>query len=146
MEHKAEKLFNKIFDIIVKSIGNTTTYNTDLEEVGKRNLGNKFKGVFAADTIPKKLKKDQCMIVNTDTLQEGGEHWTAVKRDKNHGYIGFDSFGRKMNKLIPELDKIGKITDTDLDKDQLESEKNCGAKCIAWCILADHDIEKALLI
>lgn len=54
------------------------------------------------DSLPnRKPKKNECMILNHDSIKNAGTHWTCfVKTDKNVYY--FDSFG----KLAPPLELI----------------------------------------
>lgn len=50
------------------------------------------------DNLPKKPWKNECMIINHDSIKHQGTHWSCfVKIDKNAYY--FDSFG----KLSPPL-------------------------------------------
>lgn len=53
------------------------------------------------DTLPVKIRKIECGILNLDDNQGSGSHWTAYKKnDKN--IIYFDSFGN----LRPPLEAI----------------------------------------
>lgn len=61
-----------------------------------------FRGVFMRDSLPNtKPWKNECMVVNHDSIQNKGTHWTClIKNDKIAYY--FDSFG----KLPPPLEII----------------------------------------
>ena len=55
---KREKYCNLIYTTILKDIitpiaGNNTTYLSELLEIGKKLLGDKFKGVYPSNKIPK---------------------------------------------------------------------------------------------
>ena len=51
-----------------------------------------FRGVFSRDSLPKKMYKDECTVINLANLSEEGSHWVAYfKKDNNIWY--FDSFG-----------------------------------------------------
>lgn len=44
------------------------------------------------DTLPKKIRRNECAIVNMDGIEGEGTHWTAyIKRDNE--IIYFDSYG-----------------------------------------------------
>lgn len=61
-----------------------------------------FRGVYMRDNLPvKKPWKNECMIINHDSMNHSGTHWSCfVKNDKNVYY--FDSFG----KLSPPLEVV----------------------------------------
>ena len=51
-----------------------------------------FRGVFMRDALPKKPWKTEIGILNLDSLEGKGTHWTLwSKADSNYFY--FDSFG-----------------------------------------------------
>ena len=51
-----------------------------------------FLGIFAANTIPRKIKDKQFMIINNDYNTGPGKHWYAIARFKNLIEC-FDSLG-----------------------------------------------------
>lgn len=53
-----------------------------------------FEGIFAADTVPKKLPNKHFLIVNTDVSSGSGKHWFAIVRINNLIEC-FDSLGLK---------------------------------------------------
>jgi hypothetical protein len=60
-----------------------------------------FSGVYAADTLPNKVKGPIGLIANTAPKTNPGDHWIAIFIDeKKHGYY-FDSFGRPP--LVPSI-------------------------------------------
>jgi hypothetical protein len=128
-KHKAEQYYNHILKTIGhKLLGSDTTYVDDLNDVGKRLFGNKFVGVFPSNRIPR-LKNNQYVILNLDEEGELGSHWVAVVKHKNKSFL-YDSFGRRASKIIPSLKKSGNgmVVDTELDKEQKETEFDCGAR------------------
>ena len=136
MEEYANLIYNTILkDVVEPLIGNKTTYMNDLENLGKKMLGQKFIGVYPSDKIPT-LKNNEYAILNLDKSNESGSHWVAIaKKGKTHFY---DSFGRKDN-IIKSLKNSGngKIINTDNDAEQKTKELNCGARCISWLLLFD---------
>ena len=100
------------------------TFKTDLEKLGEELMGDDFGGVFALNE--ERPKKEHC-IVNTDNLGEPGSHWFAVCPN---GYI------------YDPLKKNGIKN----DKEQADTEKNCGARALAFCVFHWLDRESAALI
>lgn len=62
-----------------------------------------FYGVFMRDTLPKNSSpaSQECWILNHDSSQSDGTHWTALAKNNNIAFY-FDSFG----KLPPPLEVI----------------------------------------
>lgn len=58
-----------------------------------------FRGVFMRDTLPKKPRKIECLILNHDSVRSTGTHWTALTKINDHAWY-FDSFGN----LLPPLE------------------------------------------
>lgn len=53
-----------------------------------------FRGIFAADILPKRIKDLPCgFIANTDPSHKPGEHWVAFYIDANGNAEYFDSYG-----------------------------------------------------
>jgi hypothetical protein len=51
-----------------------------------------FRGVFMRDTLPNKIKANECGVVNLDSIKNEGTHWVCYYKDENEKYY-FDSFG-----------------------------------------------------
>ena len=140
MSNRVDNINNHILNnIIIPLVGNKTTYQNELDKIGKLLLNNKFSGVYASDNIPKLDSNKKYAILNLDKSNEAGSHWVAVAKHNNNLYI-YDSFGRPHTKIIPSLSKSGngKILNTELDKEQEEIETNCGARCLSWLLLFDN--------
>lgn len=52
-----------------------------------------FKGVFAADRLPRKCYPPSALIVNTDPARKQGTHWVGIFIDENRRGDFFDSYG-----------------------------------------------------
>jgi len=124
--------YNKILERIEGRIGNTTTYDFQLEDLAISLLGGRFNGVFPLDEIP--TLKDGYYIINLDKSYQPGSHWCSIAVSKGDA-IFYDSFGRTSElSQIPELSKLN-IRFTDPDAEQSITQTNCGARCISWCVL-----------
>lgn len=138
---KMEKIYNRYVRLIEKEMRKRgTTYADDLEYMGFKLFGRKFKGVFARDKIPhiKKLKNGDKLIFNLDKEGLPGSHWCAMVINDDKKYV-YDSFGRKV---------LGDhVKYTELDKEQKIREKNCGQRCLAWLLVVKHyGIKNALKV
>ena len=52
-----------------------------------------FRGVFSRDTLPNKLNKKGCSVINYDSSGSPGTHWTCYFNDPKYLFIGFfDSY------------------------------------------------------
>ena len=145
----AEILYNKILNEIIEPLtGDKTTYLDELNGVGKKILGVKFKGVFPSDKIPKLHDLTPYCILNLDKSTESGSHWVALAKDGTNSIL-YDSFGRDDKKIIPNLSYSGngRILNTDKDAEQGILETNCGARCLAWLVFFDNwGAKSAMLI
>jgi hypothetical protein len=150
-EAKAEQLYrNTLKNVIYPLTGNQSTYMNDLDRVGRKLLGVKFKGVFPSDKIPKLNDLKPYCILNLDKSTQSGSHWVSVA--KIHGEdksITYDSFGRSNKKIIPALSSSGNgtIIDTDRDVEQKIEETDCGARSLAWLVVLDkYGVDVARMI
>jgi hypothetical protein len=137
-KQKAEMYYDYILNNIShKLVGNTTTYLDTLNDIGIKLFDDKFIGVFPSDKIPI-LNNNQYVILNLDKSGQAGSHWVAVVKHNNKAYL-YDSFGRKASKIIPSLIKSGNgiIVNTELDKEQLETEYDCGSRAITSLLVMD---------
>ena len=150
-EAKAEQLYNQILTKQIYPLtGDKSTYMNDLDRVGRKLLGIKFKGVFPSDKIPKLNDLKPYCILNLDKSTESGSHWIALA--KIHGKessLCYDSFGRSNKKIIPALKNSGNgtIQDTDRDAEQEIIQQDCGARSLAFLVVLDkYGVDVARLI
>ena len=140
-EDLAEKLYNqKLKEIEKYHTGDKTTYLGELNGVGKKLLGVKFKGVFPSDKIPKLNDLSPYCILNLDTSKEPGSHWIALaKNHKADHTMVYDSFGRHNHAIIPKLrySGNGRVIDADRDIEQKVLQTNCGARSLAFLCIYD---------
>ena len=137
MEKEKEVLsfFNKTKKNIINKYGSKGLDNYQMDEIGKKYLKNKFKGVFAVNNIP---FKPGLYIVNTDKANKPGLHWIAVKQTKTKIYI-YDSFSRRSSKILKILydkaiKKGLKIIDVNTETDQYDKSELCGPISLSWLI------------
>ena len=122
-------------------MGDKTTFLTQLKKTGSQILGDKFKGVYPSDKIPKLTTKNPYCILNLDKSNESGSHWISLVKLSGtpSGCLVYDSFGRNNTHIIPSLSKSGNglVIDTDKDSEQGILETNCGQRSLAFIIFFD---------
>jgi hypothetical protein len=149
-EQYAMRIYNEILNDIVEPIlGDQSTYLEEVNTVGKIFMGNRFKGVFSSDRIPKLNAVESYCVLNLDKSYESGSHWVALARIDDKTSILYDSFGRKASKIIKSLSYSGngRILNTQLDAEQHKKEENCGSRAISFLIVLDRfglDIAKLI--
>ena len=69
--------------------------NVEIENIMKDRKISNFRGVYSKDLLPKKMHKNESIILNIqDFLDGGGTHWVAIYNDiKGKDVEYFDSFG-----------------------------------------------------
>lgn len=144
---------NAYYDLILRCmhnvLGNDATYTDDLDQLGRRMLGTKFRGVFPIDKVPSLTPLSPYAIVNMDHSGLPGSHWIAFAYDWTcNRLVIYDSFGRPLKDIMPRLKKIyGRVVTTDEDPEQRLKEENCGQRCLAWLYLFEkRGVEEALTI
>lgn len=132
IKKKAEQIYIDVLERMIKILGNTTTYNTDLQKIGKKLFKHKFVGVFSSDNIPH-LKKNELCILNLDKSYQTGSHWVGMVMDEKYNVWIYDSFARDINTILPDLKKqYNSIKTTEQDAEQKISQNNCGARTMAF--------------
>lgn len=124
----AEAAYRRWLKFAERLLGSKVTNGAELKNVCRELFGEKFKGVFPSDRIPK-LERGTCAIANVDRSGEPGSHWVAVTPT-----LFYDSFGRRHKELVSHA-KL-KQHDTELDREQEFAEENCGARCVAFLIVS----------
>lgn len=150
-EERAHTLYNSILKMVYKILGDQTTDGNVLYTTGRKLIGSNF-SVKARDQIVDNIleKGEHYFCVNTDVIQLGGTHWMLLYQ-KDDDLFFYDSFGRKWQKMIPELEIFKndmRITNFDTtDREQDKRKNDCGARVISMCLLIKHfGIQTAILV
>ena len=69
--------YNEIPNILVDSVTlpNKPLSNLKIIDTTKRLSVNGFRGAFLCDTLPKKIKLNECGILNSSSSSGDGTHW-----------------------------------------------------------------------
>ena len=107
------------------------------------NIKKQYLGVFSIDTIPKKVKKNQFFICNTDVSNGPGQHWFCVFKEHPKILECFDSRGvneQKKQKLMSVL-KLKGIKEIKINKTSVQSEtsSSCGNFVLYFLIHRFHN-------
>ena len=115
--------------------------NTDeLNTIGRKIIGPKFKGTFSAHhpTLRKlflNMRKSKfCVILNTDSAKYKGQHWIAiyVDRTRKKCYV-FDSYGHSPDFFHQDWKYLTKNLDSAVwhNKKRVQfAEDTCGLHCL----------------
>ena len=138
-ERVAHNLYKRAMELIKKEVGNTTTNGSELERVGIKLFGIKFKGVYASDKIPTLNNIQSYAILNLDKSNMPGSHWISIAHKDDTTYC-YDSFGRGYKTIIKNLNYTanGTIKNSDLDAEQQPTELNCGLRSLSWLYVFHH--------
>jgi hypothetical protein len=109
---------------------------TQILDIGKKDSHVKmyFKGVYAANTIPKKLLVHNLAIVNCCNQNLPGQHWVAICQTSQDTLEFFDSFGQtpSMYNLQAKLPTSQYIVLNPMTLQNIGSEV-CGHYCLYYC-------------
>ena len=137
-----EKYYSGVLKQVEKIMGSQETMSSQLNDFAKNYIGTSYVGTYSSDQIPK-LKSGEMCIVNLDKSNQRGSHWVALCKDATlsrssqrsaNQLIFYDSFGRSVKKIMPSVRELGKIIETENDKEQYKKEQNCGQRCLAFCL------------
>jgi len=107
-------------------------------------LNTFFAGIYAKDNIPKKLKHNNFIIVNTDFLNGPGIHWYCLLKI-NDCIECFDSLGVDSDKksFLFSLPIVKKSTELDLNTTplQLPNSSTCGGFVLYFLINRYHNLD-----
>jgi hypothetical protein len=110
------------------------TNNIQLNKLGKKLFGDRYKGTVMSDQIPM-LKNGEMCIINTDPSSKKGMHWIALYSFNNRKYF-YDSFGRDYKKLSPNFKHKRWVIVHD-SVDEADSAKDCGQISMAFLMTFD---------
>jgi hypothetical protein len=111
-----------------------------------------FRGVYPIDLLPKKLRDNECGVVNLDKSTGPGTHWVCYYNDRRLGYVEyFDPYGEyqlidKKRETIPKPivrylrsapDKAIMYNDSFI---QAIDSKKCGCFVITYIKLRDSGL------
>ena len=99
-EKQAEMIYNQILTKQIYPLtGVNSTFMNDLDKVGRKLFGVKFKGVFPSDKIPK-LNDGNGLLVDTDNDAEQKISQTDCGARSLAFLVVFDKYGSDIAKLI----------------------------------------------
>ena len=94
----------------------------------------KFRGVFSRDNLPKRIRKEECGIINLDNFSGPATHWVCWRNIEGEDICEyFDSFDLPMPTEVMEyLIKSGKTLFYSPDEIQERSSVLCGYWCLYY--------------
>ena len=108
--------------------------NFDLLNWVKKLRIKHFRGVYSKDSLPDRIKRNECGIINLDSKIGHGTHWVAYRNvDSTCEY--FDSFGLIMpNEVMKYLLTSGKRIFYSGDEIQERDSVLCGYWCLYYLL------------
>ena len=135
-KYKILKEYEQTLIMIEDVIGASTTNNFELMRIGRLLFDDRFITCSTSDDFPKYVFNKEMFILNVDDSHKNGSHWCAFYKYNNKFY-GYDTYNRNVRNLSKYW-KNKKIISSNTDRDQsYNNEKNCGARSMAWLVLAD---------
>ncbi|RWS18115.1 hypothetical protein B4U80_10344, partial [Leptotrombidium deliense] len=91
-----------------------------------------FRGVFAKNSLPKKINELEYGIVNNDNLPGNGTHWVCYYNNPKNKYVEFfDSFGLAPAK---EIQKYLETSNKKIKYNSTQIQDVLSIKCGYFCI------------
>jgi len=109
-------------------------------------LTKRFIGVFPADKLPRKSKKNTALIANTDPSNETGEHWVCFFVDDRHICTYFDSYGNKPKPQFQKFIKSAKDLTTNNQRLQSSFSTCCGQYCLMYLSLRSRSYSHSQIL
>ena len=91
-----------------------------------------YRGCFAKDSLPKKMKRKEYTVVNLDDSGNPGYHWTAIVNDPKCDFVDyFDPFG-----IMPsaEIHKYMKTAGKDIRFNDNQLQDIYSVRCGYFCL------------
>ena len=127
-----EQSLMKIEDLL----GSGITDNLQLTNLGMMLFGDDYLGTFTADKMPKRIKENQCFILNTDSSRSSNKmgHWCGFY--KINGKLWFyDSYSRSKEKLSKFWKNKRMYNANTTDRDQSYTSSDCGSRSMAFLVV-----------
>jgi len=110
-----------------------TTNNLELDKLCYKIFGSDYLGTYSANNIKHEPKNNgECIIVNTQDSDKGGEHWLAVYNECGKNYV-FDTYSRDYKDLNPKFVNKNWIQPKHRILESIWGQ-DCGQQCIAFLI------------
>ena len=107
----------------------------DLNKLIKELNIKKFSGIFSRDNLPKRIRKEECGIINLDDFSGPGTHWVCWRNIDKNVCEYFDSFGLSIPFEVEKyLIKSGKTLFYSPDEIQERLSVLCGYWCLYYLI------------
>ena len=125
-------------------LGTRTTYQRDLERVGREHFGAAWGGVHSRDTVPRiQDKGTKVYVLNTDTaapppVGKGGVHWLAAMDHDGSRYMNdpLGSAGAQQRRHLVALHPGAQWAD--MDAEQRVDERDCGVRSLVALHIGLH--------
>lgn len=134
---------------LIRELGRESLYEDTIDRVGRREFGRRWGGVHASDGVPRSLKPNRFLVVNSGFRGGPGSHWVALYTSPSGRAYVYDSFARGATKIVPAtvrgLRQERVVEDANGVADQRGDSQVCGVLSLGWLMLVrDRGIRRAL--
>lgn len=127
--------------------------NTDeLQCILKRALCTHFRGVYAADRVPKtKLRRQRrwwCCVANTDPHDRPGQHWVAFVFDADAACEYFDPYGMPLETYPALYKRMRHVAASSSISSPVQPplSSTCGHFCIYYLCCRSRGVSPASIV
>lgn len=117
----------------------TLSINNFIKSYQKCNI---FKGVFACDTLPRRITYPAAFVVNLSKHNESGSHWIAIYISEDKRAYYFDSFGFGINNTFIDSFLNQHSIHIAHNRKQLQhiTSNKCGRFCCVFIVSLLNDV------
>ena len=118
-------------EVLTVKLGHETSlvaYSTD-----KRS-----RGIFSRDSLPDKIYKKECGIINLDDIEGHGTHWVCYRNLEKNLVEYFDPFGL----IMPYEIRDYLLTSRKKNYSQDETQNRETVLCVYWCLYYLNERQK----
>ena len=120
-------MVNKHINVYGISIPVKPLTNYELAMYAKRLRIKSYRGDYMRDTLPQKILRNECGIINLDSIKNQGTHYVCYRKH-NNTRIYFDSFG------LPPAQEIIKYLGKPIQYNCTEIQERDSVICGHYCL------------
>ena len=135
-----KKRFRAYKRLLIGLVGRGPMDDVTIDKIGREAFGEKWAGVFAADTVgPLFRLSERYAVVNTATSKGRGSHWMGLYLSGSGRAYLYDSFGREPQRVSWRVTHAAlaahvALASTDPTAEQRGFSAVCGQLSLSWLL------------